>query len=110
MSSGVRVKGLALWVYCPGALRIPEGPYTLPMELGPKKNHPYFGFGECMWDPLGILASDSTESFLCKEAARRLRQPKHIPYSRPYIAISAMLVRSRCRDDLNPNPYPQAPK
>ena len=24
----------------------PEGPHTLPMELGPKKNHPYFGFGD----------------------------------------------------------------
>ena len=24
----------------------PEGPYTLPMELGPQKNHPYFGFGD----------------------------------------------------------------
>ena len=25
---------------------IPEGPYTLPMELGPNKNHPHYGFGD----------------------------------------------------------------
>ena len=43
MSSGVRVKGLALWVYGSGAedfkvlsrglgnTRIPKGPYTLPL-------------------------------------------------------------------------------
>ena len=55
MSSGVRVKGLALWVYCPGALRIPEGPYTLPMELGPKKTIPILVLGSVcgtLWEYL----------------------------------------------------------
>ena len=42
------LKGLEDWRQRQSLLliSIPEGPYTLPMELGTKKNHPYFGFGD----------------------------------------------------------------